>query len=144
MGNPSLSMCLRFLTKRDYILESPAKCPRCFRQTTDEPLNEMQEIQERIEQIVDKIKAMMIADLPPEEQREARRWVRRMFERCTESARRVIHIARYEATQFGSMIIETEHILLGLIREDKNLTNRFLRNHSNECRNSPTMVPRWI
>src|SRR5256714_12820266 len=53
-----------------------------------------------------------------------------MFERYTERARRVIFFARYEASQFGSTTIETEHLLLGLIREDKNLTNRFLRNHS--------------
>src|SRR5271170_1317690 len=53
-----------------------------------------------------------------------------MFERFTEKARRVIFFARYEASQFGSTTIETEHLLLGLIREDKNLTNRFLRNHS--------------
>ena len=53
-----------------------------------------------------------------------------MFERYTEKARRVIFFARYEASQFGSTTIETEHLLLGLIREDKNLTNRFLRNQS--------------
>jgi ATP-dependent Clp protease ATP-binding subunit ClpC len=48
-----------------------------------------------------------------------------MFEKYTEKARRVIFFARYEASQFGSSYIETEHLLLGLIREDKNLTNRF-------------------
>jgi len=53
-----------------------------------------------------------------------------MFERYTERARRVIFFARDEAVQFHSTTIETEHLLLGLIREDKNLTNRFLRNHS--------------
>ena len=53
-----------------------------------------------------------------------------MFERYTERARRVIFFARYEAAQFGSTTIETEHFLLGLIREDKNLTNRFLQNDS--------------
>lgn len=53
-----------------------------------------------------------------------------MFERYTERARRVIFFARYEASQFGSTTIETEHFLLGLIREDKNLTNRFLRSSS--------------
>jgi Clp amino terminal domain, pathogenicity island component/NTF2 fold immunity protein len=53
-----------------------------------------------------------------------------MFERYTERARRAIFFARYEASQFGSVTIETEHLLLGLIREDKILTNRFLRNHS--------------
>src|SRR5207253_10723312 len=50
-----------------------------------------------------------------------------MFERYTEKARRVIFFGRYEASQFGSPYIETEHLLLGLLREDKALTNRFLR-----------------
>src|ERR1700683_3582359 len=50
-----------------------------------------------------------------------------MFERYTEKARRVIFFARYEASQFGSPCIETEHLLLGLLREDKALANRFLR-----------------
>jgi hypothetical protein len=42
-----------------------------------------------------------------------------MFERYTEKARRVIFFARYEASQFGSPLIETEHLLLGLLRESK-------------------------
>ena len=42
-----------------------------------------------------------------------------MFERYTEKARRVIFFARYEASQFGSPAIDTEHILLGLLREEK-------------------------
>jgi hypothetical protein len=41
-----------------------------------------------------------------------------MFERYTEKARRVIFFARYEASQYGSPYIETEHLLLGLLRED--------------------------
>jgi len=41
----------------------------------------------------------------------------------------VIFFARYEASQFGSPYIETEHLLMGLLREDKALTNRFLRAH---------------
>src|SRR5439155_1626867 len=53
-----------------------------------------------------------------------------MFERYTEKARRVIFFARYEASQFGSSYIETEHILMGLLREDKALANRFLRSHT--------------
>src|ERR1700744_1029743 len=52
-----------------------------------------------------------------------------MFERYTEKARRVIFFARYEASQYGSPFIETEHLLLGLLREDKALANRFLRTH---------------
>jgi ATP-dependent Clp protease ATP-binding subunit ClpC len=50
-----------------------------------------------------------------------------LFERYTEKARRVIFFARYEASQFGSQAIETEHILLGLLREDKQLTQRFFQ-----------------
>lgn len=47
-----------------------------------------------------------------------------MFERYTEKARRVIFFARYEASQFGAPAIEPEHLLLGLMREDKTLTGR--------------------
>ena len=45
-----------------------------------------------------------------------------MFERYTEKARRVIFFARYEASQYGSAVIDTEHLLLGILREDKQLT----------------------
>src|SRR5499427_4241505 len=48
-----------------------------------------------------------------------------MFERYTEKARRVIFFARYEDSQFGAPAIEPEHLLLGLMREDKTLTGRF-------------------
>src|SRR2546427_5222127 len=47
-----------------------------------------------------------------------------MFERYTERARRVLFFARYEASQLGSISIETQHLLLGLIREGKGLTSR--------------------
>jgi ATP-dependent Clp protease ATP-binding subunit ClpC len=51
-----------------------------------------------------------------------------MFERYTEKARRVIFFARYEASQFGAHAIEAEHILLGLLRDDKQLVQLlFLR-----------------
>jgi uncharacterized protein (TIGR02246 family) len=50
-----------------------------------------------------------------------------MFERYTEKARRAIFFARYEASQYGVMSIETEHLLLGLLREDKGLVWKFLR-----------------
>jgi uncharacterized protein (TIGR02246 family) len=49
-----------------------------------------------------------------------------MFERFTEKARRVIFFARYEASQYGSAHIETEHLLLGLFREDHSLARKFL------------------
>lgn len=48
-----------------------------------------------------------------------------MFERYTERSRRVIFFARYEALQYGSQVIAPEHILLGLMREDKTLSARF-------------------
>jgi Clp amino terminal domain, pathogenicity island component len=49
-----------------------------------------------------------------------------MFERFTERARRVLFFARFEASQLGSISIESEHLLLGLIREGKGLTSRIL------------------
>ena len=49
-----------------------------------------------------------------------------MFERYNEKARRTIFFARYEASQFGSPEIEAEFILLGLLREDRALSARFL------------------
>lgn len=41
-----------------------------------------------------------------------------MFERYTEHARRVVFFARYEASTYGSPCIESEHLLLGFLRED--------------------------
>jgi ATP-dependent Clp protease ATP-binding subunit ClpC len=53
-----------------------------------------------------------------------------MFERFTEQARRTLFFARYEASQLGVPSIETEHLLLGLIREGKGLTSRiFAESH---------------
>jgi ATP-dependent Clp protease ATP-binding subunit ClpC len=57
-----------------------------------------------------------------------------MFERYTEKARRVIFFARYESAQFGSPFIETEHLLLGIVREDKALVNRFMRSQGASIR----------
>jgi ATP-dependent Clp protease ATP-binding subunit ClpC len=37
-----------------------------------------------------------------------------MFERFTENARRAIFCARFEASRYGSVRIETEHLLLGI------------------------------
>jgi hypothetical protein len=53
-----------------------------------------------------------------------------MFERYTERARRVLFFARYEASQLGRSSIETEHLLLGLLREAKGVSARiFARAH---------------
>jgi len=51
---------------------------------------------------------------------------RAMFERYTETAGRVIFYSRSMANQAGSPEIETEHLLLGLLRADMGLANRFL------------------
>lgn len=47
-----------------------------------------------------------------------------MFERFTECARRTVFFARFEASQFGSPWIGTEHLLLGLLREDRSVRDR--------------------
>jgi ATP-dependent Clp protease ATP-binding subunit ClpA len=53
-----------------------------------------------------------------------------MFERYTEPARRVLFFARYEASEVGSISIETEDVLLGLIRDGKGPISRILaRSH---------------
>jgi ATP-dependent Clp protease ATP-binding subunit ClpC len=44
-----------------------------------------------------------------------------LFERFTEQACRTIFRARYEAGALQSDYIETEHLLLGILREDKQL-----------------------
>src|SRR5262245_18660591 len=48
-----------------------------------------------------------------------------MFEKYTDNARRVIFFARYEASQFGGPKIESEHLLLGLMKENRDLIRRF-------------------
>ncbi len=45
-----------------------------------------------------------------------------MFEKFTEKAKRILFIARYEASQIGSRVIGTEHILLGLLKEGETIT----------------------
>jgi ATP-dependent Clp protease ATP-binding subunit ClpC len=50
-----------------------------------------------------------------------------MFERYTERARRTLFFARYEASNYGQLTIETEHLLLGLVREGKGYTSRILQ-----------------
>jgi ATP-dependent Clp protease ATP-binding subunit ClpC len=49
-----------------------------------------------------------------------------MFERFTEKTRHAIHVAREETRVFGSMAIETHHLLLGVSREDPDLCRRYL------------------
>src|SRR5687768_11464157 len=53
-----------------------------------------------------------------------------MFERFTESARRVLFFARHEASLKGARAIDTEHLLAGLLREGTGLVPRLLRESS--------------
>ena len=60
-----------------------------------------------------------------------------MFERYTEKARRAIFFGRYEASQYGSATIESEHLLLGLLRENKHFL-KWMPNANSET------IRQWI
>src|SRR5258706_9482566 len=47
-----------------------------------------------------------------------------MFERYNEEARRALFVARYDASRLGSITIEIDHLLLGLIHEGKGITGK--------------------
>lgn len=49
-----------------------------------------------------------------------------MFERYTEGARRAVFFALYEAKSLGCTNIDTEHLLLGILRDDKTLVRQVL------------------
>jgi len=51
-----------------------------------------------------------------------------MFERFTEKMRRTVFFARYEASHLGSKEITSEHLLLGLLRDDKAVLRHLLLN----------------
>ncbi|HVS02432.1 MAG TPA: ATP-dependent Clp protease ATP-binding subunit [Thermoanaerobaculia bacterium] len=50
-----------------------------------------------------------------------------MFEKYNEKARRALFFARYEASKLGSRVIESEHILLGILREGEDTVNELFR-----------------
>lgn len=50
-----------------------------------------------------------------------------MWQRFTNPATRVIHFAQEEATRQGMSVVGSEHILLGLIREDEGIAARVLK-----------------
>jgi ATP-dependent Clp protease ATP-binding subunit ClpC len=53
-----------------------------------------------------------------------------MFEKYNEKARRALFFARYEASKLGSRVIESEHVLLGVLREgEESITELFRRFH---------------
>jgi len=50
-----------------------------------------------------------------------------MFEKFTEKAKRILFLARYEASQQGSKVIGTEHLLLGLLKEGEETSRELFR-----------------
>ncbi|HEX9798768.1 MAG TPA: ATP-dependent Clp protease ATP-binding subunit [Thermoanaerobaculia bacterium] len=53
-----------------------------------------------------------------------------MFEKFNEKARRALFFARYEASKLGSRVIESEHVLLGILREgEETVAELFRRFH---------------
>ncbi len=50
-----------------------------------------------------------------------------MFEKYNEKARRALFFARYEASKLGSRVIESEHILLGILREGEETVAEIFR-----------------
>ena len=50
-----------------------------------------------------------------------------MFEKYNEKARRALFFARYEASKLGSRVIESEHILLGILREGEESVGELLQ-----------------
>ncbi len=65
-----------------------------------------------------------------------------MFERYTEHARRTIFFARCEASQLDSAWIETEHILLGLLKEDRLLQETLPPDACEVIRAKIELIPR--
>jgi ATP-dependent Clp protease ATP-binding subunit ClpC len=54
-----------------------------------------------------------------------------VFEKFNEKARRALFFARYEASKLGSRVIESEHVLLGILREgEESVTELFRRFHA--------------
>ena len=49
-----------------------------------------------------------------------------MFERYSESARRMLFFSRYESSQLGDVSIRSEHLLLGLLRDPGGIARRVL------------------
>src|SRR5882672_11241535 len=49
-----------------------------------------------------------------------------MWQRFTERARRVVFFAQEEAARLGENYVGTEHLLLGLVREEDSVAGRIL------------------
>ena len=67
-----------------------------------------------------------------------------MFERFTERARRVVVLAQEEASTLGHNYIGTEHILLGLVRENEGVAARILLDLGADCQKIRNEVIRML
>ena len=63
----------------------------------------------------------MSPGLPSRSLREVETVSLTMFEKYNEKARRALFFARYESSKLGSKVIESEHILLGVLREGEEI-----------------------
>src|SRR3712207_7250923 len=81
--------------------------------------------------------------------RRTRRKERTVFERFTERARQVVVLAQEEARILKHNYIGTEHILLGLLREEEGLAARVLESlrseeHTSELQSRQYLVCRLL
>lgn len=67
-----------------------------------------------------------------------------MWQRFTERARRVIFFAQEEAGRLGENCVDTEHLLLGLVREDDSVAARILTSLNVSCTRIRSEIDRQI
>ena len=67
-----------------------------------------------------------------------------MFERFTEGARQVVALAQEEAVALGHNYIGTEHLLLGLLREDEGVAARVLASLGMDVEGTRVQVARIV
>ena len=66
-----------------------------------------------------------------------------MFDRYTESARRVIFYGRGEASEYGNGFIESEHLLVALLSEDREIARRFFQSEDAASALRPKIAERF-
>ncbi|MFI5387193.1 MAG: Clp protease N-terminal domain-containing protein, partial [Fimbriimonadales bacterium] len=67
-----------------------------------------------------------------------------MWQRFTERARKVVFYAQEEAERFGEGYVSTEHLLLGLLREDDTVASRVLEKFGVSLKRARTEVEKQL
>jgi len=67
-----------------------------------------------------------------------------MFEHFTDRARKVMALANQEAQRFNHKYIDTEHILLGLIKEGSGVSATILKNRGVDIKTLRIEVVKWV